>query len=282
MTWRAASNPKDLSSHYAFGENWADYAREIDDSRIIEAEAGLKKLFGEDGLSGKTFLDVGCGSGIHSLAALRLGCDRVLALDIDPVSVVTVRTILQSGWEGTNWDCRELNVFDLSPDSLGRFDVVYSWGVLHHTGAMWEAVEKVADMVRPGGLFAIALYHKNALTGFWTAEKRVNKSLPPALRALVRWAYISVWRLEFLVRGRDFGGFVAEYKQRRGMSFYNDVDDWLGGYPYESTTPAEVDARLTALGFQPVRAFTNPPGLGLWGAGNDEFVYRRVEDMRRS
>ena len=120
MTWQAANSPKDLSSHYAFGEDWADYARKIDDSRIVEAEAGLKKLLGEDGLSGKTFLDVGCGSGLHSLAALRLGTDRVLALDIDPASVMTVRTFLQPGYIAV----RRL-VFLVRGWDSGRFVVEY-------------------------------------------------------------------------------------------------------------------------------------------------------------
>ena len=97
---------------------------------------------------------------------------------------------------------------------------------------------------------------------------------------VLRFALLVIGQGPYKVRG--FKRFVSEYKQSRGMNFYNGVDDWLGSYPYEATTPAEIDAHLNALGFQPMRTFTNPPGLGLWGADNDEFVYRRVGDMKRS
>ena len=84
----------ELSSHFSFGENWASYAELIDEPAIVEAERGLVRLVGADGIRGRTFLDLGCGSGLHALAALRLGATRVDAIDIDPVAAKTAQAVL--------------------------------------------------------------------------------------------------------------------------------------------------------------------------------------------
>lgn len=81
-------------SHFAFGRNWAEYAGKITEAEVREAEAGLLRLMGGERLEGKRFLDIGSGSGLHSLAALRLGAREVLAVDIDADSVATTRAVL--------------------------------------------------------------------------------------------------------------------------------------------------------------------------------------------
>src|SRR5262245_43707281 len=134
-----SSSLKDVSEHFAFGENWASYASLIDEDRVASAEQGLVRLLGAGGLAGKSFLDIGCGSGIHSLAALRLGAKSILATDLDPMSVATTQRTLSSHAAGAAWACREVSVFSLDPAREGTFDIVYSWGVLHHTGAMYDA-----------------------------------------------------------------------------------------------------------------------------------------------
>src|SRR5437868_2113850 len=126
----------DQKSHFAFGKNWASYAKLITDVQLDEAISCLRRLAGGD-LHGKRFLDIGCGSGLHSLAALRLGASEVVALDIDGDSVATTRRLLQSNASGRPWSAMEASVFQLQPNSIGPFDVVYSWGVLHHTGDMY-------------------------------------------------------------------------------------------------------------------------------------------------
>lgn len=144
----AMADLKDRKSHFEFGENWRDYAETIDARRVEGAIEGLRRLF-PSGLFGKTFLDVGCGSGLHSLAALRLGSAFVLATDIDENSVSTTRGVLLGHFPEARWTPRQISVFDMTPEEIGTFDVVYSWGVLHHTGDMWLAIEKAARLVRP-------------------------------------------------------------------------------------------------------------------------------------
>ncbi len=268
-----SSSPlRDVESHFAFGENWASYAGLIDEERLAEAEGGLERLLGADGLRGRSFLDIGCGSGLHAAAAARLGATRILALDLDPLSVATTREVLRRYGQGVAAEVSEMSVLDLEPDAVGTFDVVYSWGVLHHTGAMHEAIRKAAGVVPPGGIFAFALYRRTRLCRLWTREKRWYTAASPRAQMSARRVYIGLYRLHLRRRFRDH---VANYRGR-GMDFYHDVHDWMGGYPYESTSAHEVDALMRAIGFEHVTSRTRPYKLGLFGAGCDEYVYRRM------
>ena len=136
-----------------------------------EAIVGPTRLGGGD-LNGKRFLDIGCGSGLHALAALRLGASEVVALDIDSDSVATTRRLLESRASGQRWSTLEASVFDLQPQMLGLFDVVYSWGVLHHTGDMYRALRAAAALLAPDGRFLFALYRRTRMCWFWKLEKR--------------------------------------------------------------------------------------------------------------
>jgi len=174
-------NLKDREGHFEFGANWREYAKTIDKNRIDLATAGLKKLFPE-GIAGKSFLDIGCGSGLHALAALSLGASSVLAIDIDENSVGTTREVLKKYAPDKKWDAKITSVFDTSPDALGTFDVVYSWGVLHHTGNMWHAIEKAAALVGTGGQFSLAIYAKTpfdfASATIFAGERHGWRELP--------------------------------------------------------------------------------------------------------
>jgi 2-polyprenyl-3-methyl-5-hydroxy-6-metoxy-1,4-benzoquinol methylase len=259
----------DVSAHFAFGENWADYAKLIDEPRIAQATEDVRRLLGD--LSGKSFLDIGCGSGLHALAAARLGAARVVAVDVDPKSVETAQRVLAG--LAIPLDVRAVSVFDL-PDE--QFDAVYSWGVLHHTGAMHEAMRKAARLVRPEGLFAFALYRKTPACAAWKVEKRIYANAPRTMQHILRGLYVAAYAAALTLTGRSFRARVRQYQNARGMSFFHDVHDWLGGYPYESISPREVTAEMEVLGFARVREFVEPPGLGLFGSGCDEYVYRKL------
>lgn len=250
-------------AHFRFGENWKDFLTVAGPEHHAEAERGLLKLLPE-GVKGKTFLDIGCGSGLHLLAAQRLGA-RAMGVDIDPDSVEAAKSL---GCAAT-----VCSVFDLPATP---FDVVYSWGVLHHTGAMWPAVEKAASLVKPGGTFVLALYRKTPMCGFWKAEKRLYRKLPKPLQSITKALYSLPLFLALSLRGKNPATYVKTYKSARGMSFWHDVHDWLGGYPYESATPEETEGRMKALGLQLVRSFPGGKSLGLLGTGCSEYVFRRV------
>jgi len=266
---------KNLDSHFAFGENWASYSKLIGEPQIAHAKEGLLKLIPEDDFKGRSFLDIGCGSGLHALAAARLGVARVVGVDIDPNSVATARKILTERDPSTPWQIENISVFDLTPERFGTFDIVYSWGVLHHTGDMWLAVSKAAELVAPGGLLALAFYRETYLDPLWKREKRLYTSAPQSIQNLIKSGYISAFRVARAVtRQGPFSDYIANYTSRRGMDFDHDVHDWLGGYPYESALAPEVDRRLAALGFKAERVFARPKSSGIFGSGCDEYVYR--------
>jgi 2-polyprenyl-3-methyl-5-hydroxy-6-metoxy-1,4-benzoquinol methylase len=267
-----AADLVDQKSHFAFGKNWASYAKLVTDAQIEEAIKGLRKLTAGE-LAGKRFLDIGCGSGLHSLAALRLGAREVVSLDIDPDSVATTREVLQLHAPGEPWVARQASVFELDAKSLGGFDVVYSWGVLHHTGDMYRALRAAAELVTPSGQFIFALYRSTRMCWFWKIEKRWYAGAGAAAQKRTLAAY--VWAFRRAMRG-DFDSYVAGYRRSRGMDFYHDVHDWLGGWPYESISPAQTDKFMKALGMHQVRAFIHPrKESGVFGSGCDEYVYAK-------
>ncbi len=270
---------------FDFGGNWSRYASTVDAAAIAEAERSVLALMPDgvarDGrLDGVRFLDAGCGSGLFSLAALRLGAE-VTAFDFDPNSVRTTRRMVET-WSGTaDQDERFVLLHGsvLDPaflENLGTFDVVYSWGVLHHTGSMWEACRNVAGRVRTGGALLIALYHDTGLTSrIWWVLKRLYVALPrplqPLLAALLLLPIELVALLKALLRGAP-SSYVhrwTRYRSLRGMSRWYDHLDWVGGFPYECATREEVDEFHQQEGLRLVRSIE----AVAWG--NNEFVFVR-------
>jgi 2-polyprenyl-6-hydroxyphenyl methylase/3-demethylubiquinone-9 3-methyltransferase len=266
----------ELQSHFSFGENWEEYARKIDERRIKEAEKSLVRLVGRESIQGRTFIDIGSGSGLFSLAALRLGCKRLLAVDIDPKCVEITRALLVSRASGGQWECRSASVFDLIPSNVGTFDVVYSWGVLHHTGAMHRALRSAASLVAPGGLIAIALYGKTPFCRMWRVEKRFYSQASRPVQAVLRKIYLAFFQMRLAMRGETISEHRRTYYQQRGMDMDHDCHDWLGGYPYESIEPREALKYVCGFGFEPVRFFVSPC-IGLFGNGCDEYCFTKVQ-----
>lgn len=272
-------NLLDQKAHFAFGKNWLDYANKIDPARIDQAVADLQRLSGVQDFRGKTFLDVGCGSGLHALAALRMGAAQVAGFDIDPDSVAAARATITRFAPGAAAQFDVCSVFDMSPAKHGTFDFVYSWGVLHHTGDMNRAIGCAAALVAPQGVFLLALYKKTPFCGMWRGIKRWYSRSGPATQQRARNIYVALKQLASRIRGRDFETYVRNYGASRGMDFYNDVHDWLGGYPYQSISPAQCHALLSGLGFTLKDEFIKQPGRylpGLLGSGCDEYAFQRT------
>jgi 2-polyprenyl-3-methyl-5-hydroxy-6-metoxy-1,4-benzoquinol methylase len=264
---------------FEFGKNWQRFLATLDDGRIAQAERSLREMLNVDDLAGTSFLDVGSGSGLFSLAARRLGA-RVHSFDFDPQSVACTRELKNRFFaEDPQWTIDEGSALDHGYlASLGKFDVVYAWGVLHHTGQMWKALENVAVPVTPGGRLFLAIYnHQRYWTRLHTALKRTYVSLPVLLRWPMAAALIAFQATKRLVRYvTRLRNPVARYrddKNSRGMSWWHDCLDWIGGYPFETATPEAIFDFFHQRGFVLERLTTcgGAPGC-------NQYVFRKALD----
>jgi 2-polyprenyl-3-methyl-5-hydroxy-6-metoxy-1,4-benzoquinol methylase len=261
---------------FEFGENWSRFLTVINDERIREAERSLSSMLGFP-LDGKSFVDVGSGSGLFSLAARRLGA-RVHSFDYDPKSVACTRELRRRySTDDPRWTVEQASALDPQYlSSLGKFDVVYSWGVLHHTGAMWPALENVAGLVAPRGSLFIAIYNdQGKISRRWTRVKKFyNRSSKPMKQVCVlAVCVVSWWRpwLKDLLLLRPFDS-GRNAGRARGMSGWWDLIDWVGGYPFEVAKPEEIFHFFRTRGFVLERLKTQGGTLGC-----NEFVFTKSE-----
>lgn len=261
---------------FEFGQNWSQFLASIDEERIQQAELSLKQMLEVDSLAGKTFLDIGSGSGLFSLAARRLGA-RVHSFDFDPKSVSCTRELKKNYFQNDDsWKIEEASVLDKEfMQSLGQFDVVYSWGVLHHTGQLWLAMENAQERVAPGGKFFIALYNDTgSQSARWYWIKKTYNGLPGILRTPFAIAVTVPGELKLIASSiltlnpRRYIDSWTNYRRNRGMTKWRDIIDWVGGYPYEVSTPDEVFDFCRARGFTITKL-----RCGYVGLGCNEFVF---------
>jgi 2-polyprenyl-3-methyl-5-hydroxy-6-metoxy-1,4-benzoquinol methylase len=265
---------------FAFGSNWREFIELVDETRIAAAIGSLSGPLGTADLSGRTFLDAGCGSGLFSLAAHRMGA-LVRSFDYDAESVAATKELRErfaAGSADGTWTITQGSVLDEETiAAFGPSDIVYSWGVLHHTGDLWRALDLTARAVAPGGLLFVSIYNDQGFESrAWRRVKqRYNRSGTIGRRLLVLGsaAYLHrrrpVATLLRLVRGGD--PMLVPAPRARGMSARHDLVDWVGGYPFEVAKPEEVFAFLRERGFELRHLKTCAGGLGC-----NEYVAERT------
>ena len=255
---------------FEFGKNWERFLALLNEERIARAEASLKRMLEVEDLRGRRFLDIGSGSGLFSLAARRLGA-RVHSFDFDPASVACTAELRRRYFPGDpEWTVEEGSALDAAYlRALGEFDVVYSWGVLHHTGAMWQALANASLPVAGGGKLFVAIYNDTgSQAARWKWIKKTYNSLPRPLRIPFTIAVMAPLELKSLilslVTGRA-GEWIKSWNgssTERGMSRWRDIVDWVGGYPYEVAAPEEIFDFYRARGFSLTKLKCGGVGLG--------------------
>jgi len=264
----------DPAERFGFGVNWARFLATVDARRIAQAERSLCELLKVGDLTGRRFLDAGSGSGLFSLAARRLGA-TVLSFDYDAESVACTRALRERHRPGDpGWTVEQASVLDRGYlERCGTFDVVYSWGVLHHTGAMWEALANVAERVVPQGLLAIAIYNDQGWKSrCWTVVKQTYVRHPWLRPCLLAGGLAVLWGPRTLIDACRLRPFATwrHYARERGMHPWRDLVDWVGGYPFEVATPGALFEYHAARGFDLVTLRTAGGGIGC-----NELVFRR-------
>lgn len=262
---------------FSFGSNWSKFLRHLDTERIRQAEKDLQGFLNVERLDGQTFIDVGSGSGLSSLAARRLGA-TVHSFDYDPDSVAcTAELRKRYSADDPRWAVARGSVLDAGYiASLGQWDIVYSWGVLHHTGSMWEALENASTLVKRDGVLFVAIYNDQGRSSrSWLRVKRLYCALPPALRFLIVGpAMLRLWGptvLRDLLRGnplRSWNNYAGQ--GFRGMDPWRDAIDWIGGLPFEVATPEAIFDFYSSRGYSLKKMSTCAGGIGC-----NQFVFRR-------
>lgn len=271
----------DDKQRFAFGANWSRFLTVLDDRRINEAEASLRKMLNVETLSGKRFLDIGSGSGMFSLAARRLGA-QVHSFDYDLHSVACTTELRRRYFpDSLNWNVEQGSALDAGYlAKLGHYDVVYSWGVLHHTGAMWLGIENAIDRVAEGGQLFIAIYNDQGLKShIWWLIKYIYNKLPNPLNVVYAYSLGLITNvlniLKYTLKLKPMIAIrpLLDYKKKRGMSIMHDLIDWMGGFPFEF-------ARYDLLQeYMQVRGFALERGTLATSLGCHEMVFRKLPKM---
>lgn len=266
---------------FAFGKNWQNFLKSVNQERINIAKSSLTDFLQMDNLAEKRFLDIGCGSGLFSYAAFLLGAKEIVSFDIDPFSVKCCQYFYDQAKRPAHWKILTGSVLNKNFISkLGQFDIVYSWGVLHHTGDMWRAIKNSSQLVKEGGHYYIAIYNKvyrPLSSEAWLKIKKIYNRLPKIGKAFLDLSYIAVFFILRVIKLQNPVQYIRNYRSFRGMNFFTDVRDWLGGYPYEFATKDEIVSYMQ----------TNSPDLRLKkiketnSIGNNWFLFQHRRNQER-
>jgi len=236
------------SNHFSFGKNWQDFLKTLNNEKIEEAKKSLVDfLDGEENIKDKTFIDIGCGSGLFSYAAYKLGAAKVVSVDVDEFSVACATHLKEKEGNPENWEIKKGSVLDSDFIlSLGRFDIAYSWGVLHHTGDMYKAFDNILKLMQNDSLFYLAIYNKfthifkGGTSETWYKIKGIYNNSGYLIKKIMEIFYSTYSIFLMLLRFKNPFEYIKNYKGNRGMSWHHDNIDWIGGYPYEFASIQEI------------------------------------------
>ncbi|NJO16961.1 MAG: class I SAM-dependent methyltransferase [Thioploca sp.] len=258
---------------FDFGKNWLDFSRKaLTAAKVTQAQTDFEKLFQGMDLTGKTFLDIGFGQGLSLLIAKQKG-SIVIGCDVNPKCQEALQQTASLFSTGTN----EIPVIigsildkavlqQLKINDNQQFDIVHSWGVLHHTGNMQYALQQAASLVKENGYLVISIYNRHWTSPIWRIIKWLYCHSPSLLqKGLIYLFYPIIWLAKYLVTGKN------PNKMTRGMDFLYNVVDWVGGYPYEYASIEEIELLLNKQGLVMVKAIPSQVPTGC-----NEFVFNNT------
>jgi 2-polyprenyl-6-hydroxyphenyl methylase/3-demethylubiquinone-9 3-methyltransferase len=259
---------------FSFGENWKSFSdKALTDKRIREARHAFAELTNGIELKNKKFMDIGFGQGLALFLCAEYGA-LAHGIDIDPICNDAITSTHRFFASLSRPITQVASILDEKfvddQQALGGYDVVHSWGVLHHTGDMKRAFKNIARLVKPGGYLMIAIYNKSWTSPIWKAVKIIYNQVPSLLQYAMVWVLylLNFLREPFLKKKRNIAS-------SRGMELFHEIRDWLGGYPYEYATREEVLRAFAEHGFVKVKVI---PSVG-W-TGCNQFVLCRSDESK--
>lgn len=253
---------------FEFGKNWTSFSSDcLDEKSLEKAHKDFDRLFSGIRLKGKKFLDIGFGQGLSLLLAQKAGAEAN-GIDVDEDNLKAFSNTALFFKDVQKPDVSIRSILDDNYVSLeleGSYDIVHSWGVLHHTGDMSKAIYNSARLVRKNGFLVISIYNRHWSSAVWLMIKWIYNFAPREIRRMmVFFAYPIIYLAKFIVT------FDNPIKMHRGMDFYHDVIDWVGGYPYEFASPDEITQKMRGLGFELVRFIPSQVPTGC-----NEYIYKK-------
>jgi 2-polyprenyl-3-methyl-5-hydroxy-6-metoxy-1,4-benzoquinol methylase len=213
---------------FAFGKNWQSYSiKSLTPERIEDSCRAFRNLVSGIDLQDKKYIDIGYGQGLSLIAAAQMGAN-VLGIDVDKDNIDALRRVLQASGYPEFIETQSVSILNevFVYEHRGCFDIVHSWGVLHHTGDMRKAIENACALVAEGGHFICSIYNKHWTSPIWKIIKSSYNHLPGSLqRVMISLLYPAIYIAKFLVTRKN------PKQMDRGMDFLHDVVDWVGGYP---------------------------------------------------
>jgi 2-polyprenyl-3-methyl-5-hydroxy-6-metoxy-1,4-benzoquinol methylase len=262
------------TSWFSFGKNREDFLKHVTPEQVELAKSYVQDfLWKHTAIAGKTVIDVGCGSWIMSLVYVLLGAKKVVSIDIDATSLACTETLREKYAISPDiWEIQSVSILDTTKIiSLGTYDIVYSWWVIHHSWDMRQGLENLFSLAHNGSFVYIALYNTctrfvEGTSYFWQKLKKIYSQ-----HHWTRWVIKPLYTIYLLAglvaTGRNPWKYITGYKSIRGMNFFTDIEDRLGGYPYEFATYDEVVAYYQKHGY------TCVDGIRVRSIGCNEFLF---------